>query len=439
MQVSKAKSGYKFVDAGFGKEIEIPEEWDFSNFKDFVSLKHGYAFESKDFVSGKGIKIIKIGDIQKDNSINIENLDGISIETAKGKNEFSIQKGDILMALTGATLGKTGILKTDEKLLQNQRVGNIFPTESKKLDKTYLFYVLISDFVQKQIWSFVSTSAQPNIGKSELDKIIFFKPKNILEQQKIISILSNIDNTLEKTNLLIEKLKILKQGLSQKLFTKGIGHTKFKKVEWLFGKEIEIPEEWEIKNLDILCSQIVDGPHVSPKYVEDGIPFLTVNNVMDGFINLENVKFISNEDHQIFSKRAKPVIGDILYTKGGTTGIAKIVDVDFEFSIWVHLALLKVKNDVIDSKYLELFLNSYLGKKQAKLHTYGIANKDLVLGRMKQILVNLPSLSEQKQIAEILSNVDSQINKEKLNKVNLESLKKGLMQKLLTGQIRVKV
>ena len=79
--------------------------------------------------------------------------------------------------------------------------------------------------------------------------------------------------------------------LREQLFTKGIGHTKFKKVEWLFGKEIEIPEEWEIKNLDILCSQIVDGPHVSPKYVEDGIPFLTVNNVMDGFINLENVKY----------------------------------------------------------------------------------------------------------------------------------------------------
>ena len=132
-------------------------------------------------------------------------------------------------------------------------------------------------------------------------------------------------------------------------------------------------------------------------------------------------------------------MGDILYTKGGTTGIAKIIDIDFEFSVWVHLALLKVKNDMIVSKYLELFLNSYLGKKQAKLHTYGIANKDLVLGRIKQILINLPSIKEQQQIASILSNIDTQIQKEKLHKSNLERLKKGLMQKLLTGEVRLKL
>ena len=94
---------------------------------------------------------------------------------------------------------------------------------------------------------------------------------------------------------------------------------------------------------------------------------------------------------------------------------------------------------MINSNYLELFLNSHLGKTQAKLHTYGIANKDLVLGRMKQILIYLPSIIEQKQIVDILSNVDSQIQKEKLQKLNLELLKKGLMQKLLTGEIRVKI
>ena len=349
--------------------------------------------------------------------------------------DYEFENDAIVLSAIGARCGKCFLAKNKWNAIKNTII--IRPNPNIPIE--FLFYQINNE----SFWM-KSGAGQPFItissAKKQKIRLPFLgKDPDFEVQQKIGSIISNVDNTLEKTNQLIEKIQTLKKGMMQKLFTKGIGHTKFKKVEWLFGKEIEIPEEWEIKNLDVLCSQIVDGPHVSPKYVKDGIPFLTVNNVMDGFINLENVKFISNEDHQIFSKRAKPVIGDILYTKGGTTGIAKIVDVDFEFSIWVHLALLKVKNDVIDSKYLELFLNSYLGKKQAKLHTYGIANKDLVLGRMKQILVNLPSLSEQKQIAEILSNVDSQINKEKLNKVNLESLKKGLMQKLLTGQIRVKV
>ena len=78
------------------------------------------------------------------------------------------------------------------------------------------------------------------------------------------------------------------------------------------------------------------------------------------------------------------------------------------------------------------------GKTQIKKYTKGSAQPGLNLESVEKFLVLLPPLPEQKQIASILSNVDTQIQKEKLHKSNLERLKKGLMQKLLTGQIRVK-
>ena len=72
------------------------------------------------------------------------------------------------------------------------------------------------------------------------------------EQKQIASILSNVDDTLQKTNQIIEQTQRLKKGMMQKLLTRGIGHTKFKKVDWGFGKEIEIPEEWELRKLNEL-------------------------------------------------------------------------------------------------------------------------------------------------------------------------------------------
>ena len=220
MQVAKPKKGYKLVKTSFGKYEEIPEEWSIEKFKDFVSLKHGFAFSSNDFIDSDGIKIVKIGDIRQDCSVRVEDLVQVSIEIGEKNNEFSVVDGDVLMALTGATLGKTGIVSTDEKLLQNQRVGNIFPTDNRILDKKFLFFILTSDFIQNQIWSFVSISAQPNIGKSELDKINFFKPQNISEQKQIASILSNIQDQISQQQSHLSNLKTMRKSILNSKLTK---------------------------------------------------------------------------------------------------------------------------------------------------------------------------------------------------------------------------
>ncbi len=439
MQISKAKKGYKLVDTGFGEFEEIPEEWEIHNFKDFVSLKHGFAFESKDFVVGEGIKIIKIGNIRKDGSVKIENADKISIKIANKNSECSISNEDILIALTGATLGKIGIVKTDEKLLQNQRVGNIFPINDKILDKKFLFFILISNFVQKQIWSFVSSSAQPNIGKLELDKIMFFKPKNISEQQKIVTILSNIDNAIEKINQLIQNTESLKKGLMQKLFTKGIGHTKFKKIVWLFKKNITIPEDYQVFSLDnCVKSSITYGIVQAGPNVDDGIFYVRATDMNGNYLTTKKMLKTSKD---IASKyeRSKIITGDIIYGIRGTVGKVHLVPDELHGANLTQDTAKISPNTLVNNKFLLWFLRSDIAFNQVKTLLSGSTISGINLNRLQKLKILIPSLEEQKQIATILSNVDSQITKEKLQKSNLELLKKGLMQKLLTGQIRVKV
>jgi type I restriction enzyme, S subunit len=162
----------------------------------------------------------------------------------------------------------------------------------------------------------------------------------------------------------------------------------------------DVPPGWAWSMLGQLCYQVADGPHFSPQYVppERGIPFLSTRNVRPDGFDLSSMKYVSQADHEEFCKRIKPEPNDILYTKGGTTGIAKVNDLDFEFSVWVHLAVLRIEKERLFPRYIELALNSPHCYAQSQEYTRGISNFDLGLTRMIKITIPLPPLAEQHRI-----------------------------------------
>lgn len=160
----------------------------------------------------------------------------------------------------------------------------------------------------------------------------------------------------------------------------------------------ELPKGWEWARLNDICSLITDGTHSTPKYTESGVPFLSVKDLSKGFIDFSNTRFISEEEHELLTKRCNPQYGDILLTKVGTTGIAKWIDTDNQFSIFVSVALLKIFNEYIDSIFLEKLINSPLVKKQSQENTQGVGNKNLVLKCIKNFIIPIPPLNEQKRI-----------------------------------------
>jgi type I restriction enzyme S subunit len=143
----------------------------------------------------------------------------------------------------------------------------------------------------------------------------------------------------------------------------------------------------------------IDGPHFSPTYLDNGIPFLSARNVKADGWSLEDAKYISEADYAEFSRRVRPELGDVLYTKGGTTGVARAVDLTFPFQVWVHIAVLKVKKDALDPEFLARALNSPRCYEQSQLFTRGATNQDLGLGRMKDIELPIPpTLADQRGI-----------------------------------------
>ena len=257
----------------------------------------------------------------------------------------------------------------------------------------------------------------------------------ISEQRKIAAILTSVDDAIHATQSIIDQIEVVKHGLMQRLLMTGIGHTSFKETE--IG---EIPTRWDLVELSQITTKVTDGTHQSPKFINEGVPFMLVSNISSGRINWDTDKYISEETYNVLTKYVKPEKGDILYSAvGATYGVAVVIDCDKRFSFQRHIAHIKPIRKRIDSQFLMCVLNSPIGKNQADRAAVGNAQQTVTLGSLSKFVIPLPSLAEQRDISNILASMDKSIEKNVRYRNGLSVLKKGLMQVLLMGKVRVNV
>ncbi|MED4015526.1 restriction endonuclease subunit S [Sutcliffiella cohnii] len=192
-------SGGKFIESEIGL---IPENWSISNLGEVISVQNGFAFKSKDFKEVGEIGVIKIKNISE-GVVDVNNTQYIDLEVSIKTNEkFLIHGSDILIAMTGAEVGKIGIVpQTSKKLYLNQRVGKIIGKING--GKEFVFYYLSRNSVQEQIKSIAMGSAQPNISSTSIENIKSVVPtKSVLEKYGKLtsSIISNYASNLEQNN-----------------------------------------------------------------------------------------------------------------------------------------------------------------------------------------------------------------------------------------------
>ena len=162
-----------------------------------------------------------------------------------------------------------------------------------------------------------------------------------------------------------------------------------------YRPHITIDPDWPTKELSEVAYRITDGTHKTPHYTDSGIPFLRVTDITK---SNESKKFISEKEHMELIQRCHPQKGDVLYTKNGTIGVAKVVDWEGDFSIFVSLALIKPRRELVDSYFLEYFLNSDPAYKQASSRSKSGTVTNLHLVDIKTIKIPLPPLNKQQQI-----------------------------------------
>ena len=411
-------------------EMSSSAHWKTEKLGKLCRVYSGYAFKTSNY-SKKGIPIVKIGNLQDGEVIINPNNDCVpeSWQQKEVLQRFILKSEDILIALTGATTGKTAVVYPSlSGTFLNQRVGKI-ELISPRAQQGFVLMVTKTRFFQQAIQQNILRSAQGNISPSSIAQIPIPLPP-LPEQRAIASVLGAIQEAKFARQKEIALERERKAALMDYLFSHGTKGEPRKRTE--IG---EIPESWEWVRLEeVVRKSIRDGVHQTPTYVEDGVPFITAKDIVGNKICFASCAYISAEEHTTLSKRVKPEVGDVLLTKVGTVGNVALVDTIQQFSIFVQIALIKPESDKIDSGFLLYALESDMGQKEINRNCAQSTMRFIGVQKISNVRVPVPSLFEQAEIATTLQACDTKIAAFEQEATRLDELFHAMLEELMTGQ-----
>lgn len=406
--VSKEEQPYK-----------IPNNWCWTYFKDIFYIENGYAFKKIDYKK-EGIPLVRISNIEN-GIVNINECIYVN-KLEKNEEKYVIEKGDLLIALSGATTGKNGVYYLDEIAYLNQRIGNIkIKNKEKVLNEYRNYYIALKN---EDILNLAYGGAQPNISPKVIEFISIPLPP-IKEQQRIVNRIESLFAKLDRAKELIEntlaQFEQNKMAILHKAFTGELT------VKW--RKENNINEKNffnKVKLKNVI--KLISGRDVSVSLCNDksiGIPYI---------LGASNIK-----DNKFFIERwiENPVVvsekNDILLSVKGTIG-KLYLQKEEKINISRQIMALRALNE-LNTHYLYYFLLRECERLKFEGNGLipGISRKDIL-----DLNILLPTLEEQQEIVNILDRLLAKYNKiknleQQLEKIEL--LKKVILAKAFRGEL----
>lgn len=288
----------------------------------------------------------------------------------------------------------------------------------KVLDRKFLTYFLRSNRFLNFASTVVAGAKMPRVIMAKFwDYEIPLPP--ISEQRRIVEILDQAD----RLRRLRADADTKAQHILPALFIK------------MFGDPLTNPMGWKIGTLGDVCERITDGTHQPPPFVENGIPFLFVQNIVKGVINFNTQKFITEETYRSLTRTITPQKDDILYSTVGSYGVAVVVDTNRLFLFQRHIGHLRPKGALMDSWFLCAQMNTPYVKAQADQRARGLAQKTLNLSEIRQFQVIIPPLVEQKKFKLAMQNFKKITGRVNDQEILIESLFKIILQRAFTGDL----
>jgi len=380
----------------------------------FINGDRGKNYPSQAEIRNYGdVPFINAGHII-DGKLDFSEMNYISQEKYNQLNSGKIQENDILYCLRGS-LGKKAIVKGISIGAIASSLVIIRPN-IQRINSEYLFYALESPTVLEQMMQANNGTSQPNLSAKSVGDYTFNLPA-INEQIKIVSKLGKVNDLISLRKQQLAKLDEL---------------VKARFVE-MFGSLNDREKGLDIVSIEELCTLIKDGTHQTPSYTEDkqnGFKFLSSKDVMTQKICWDDIKYIPAELHEKLYATIQPQRNDILMSKNGVNyGVAAVNDTDEIFDIYVSLALLRPRTDMVNPIYLRCVINNPDTKRQFDSSIKGIGVPNLHLGEIKKTNVLLPPIDKQNEFVAFVEQTDKSKLEVQKSLEKLELLKKALMQK----------
>lgn len=430
---------------------DVPEHWTTSKFTNYIDIRHGYQFRDYDFTD-EGIKIIKITQLDRSGHIVLSKCSKISSSRLLEFPNIQIKEKDILMCLTGGTIGKiVRVGRVKEPLLQNYRVGH-FSSGSPLIIDDYIYYLMSSSSILEQINFLLRETGQPNIGMEDFGEMKICIPE-LEVQQKIANFLDHetaqIDTLIEKQQQLIKLLKEKRQAVISNAVTKGLNPDapmRESGVEWLG----DVPEHWEVCKLKHIIASLESGVSVNAADLaaqrgEFGV--LKTSCVYTRMFRIEENKTVVKEEYD----RVKCPIrkGAIIISRMNTpelVGASALVDVEdpnifLPDRLWQTVFM---DEKTQNPKFIAYFMMIKGFRSQISLAAEGASSsmQNIAKGDYLSINVTFPDLGEQDEIVGYLEKRLSDL-KELENRANMaielmQERRTALISAAVTGKIDVR-
>jgi len=355
-----------------------------------------------------------------------------------GSSAHLMPKGTLLIT-TRATIGAVAVAAIP--VCTNQGFKSIVPNELTNSD----FYYHLLQQVAPELFRLASGSTFDEISRRDFATIVVPRPSRD-EQRRIAEILDTLDEAIARTESLIAKLKQMKAGLLHDLLTRGLDENGELRDAIAHPEQFKdsplglIPKEWQVRQLKQVAKKISDGEHLSPVFLNEGVPILSAKDVRENSLDFLTIRYISEQAAKLALARCDPQRGDILVvSRGATIGRIHFVTTERQFALMGSVIQIRPDSTLLNGQYLSFFLG--LEQSQAELlRTSGSsAQQAIYLAHIQNMYLPLPTLAEQECIANIINAHNTRIRKEEAYRDKLKLQKKGLMHDLLTGGVRVEV
>lgn len=403
----------------------IPDGWRKVKLREIADISSGASAPQELECFEKGdVPFVRTGDVGKVKlSTNFNKVhDYLNKRTIEKRKIAVFKKGTILLPKSGAStfLNYRVMLGIDAAV--SSHLATVKVTKANAL---FVYYALCRTRSQ----DLVPENGYPSLRLSDLSSCNIMLPSD-KEQEKIANIIFEVDEAINQTDNTIKQIEKIEKGLMNTILVKGIKHKEF--VHTDIGR---IPKGWVQYAIGDLVKEISDGgtpPRSKESYFGGDIPWVVIDDIR--FNIWDTREHLTKEGFEKCSSNLWPVDSLIISTGAsiGEVGLAKV-----PLATKQGITGMVVKENIVNPEYLAIWLK-YKKNHLIKL-AQGTSIKEVRPPTLCKLKIILPKRKEQDEIVRIIDQFDNRKEGENNKKRMLQAIKKGLMQKLLTGQIRLEV